>query len=121
MSQKFKIIFLFTLFIFALFITTNIITEKNLQEDGWYSIAIMYFFSFSFFQTSILEKSFNKRAAFVKSHLFLTGIKMFLSAVFIIIYGLIKGDHVDMFFFIWFFVLYLLYTFLLAWLFYKKS
>ena len=121
MRQKFKIIFLFTIFVFALFITLNITTENNLQKDGWYSMAIMYFFCFSFFQTSILEKKLNKSTAFVQSHLFLIGLKMFLSVVFIIIYGLIKGDHVDMFFFIWFFVLYLLYTFLLGWMFYKRS
>jgi len=120
MSQKFKIIFLFTIFIFALFITLNIITEKNLQKDGWYSGAVMYFFSFSFLQIKILENPTNKGPLFIKSHLFLTGLKMFLSVVFIIIYGLVKGSGADMFFFLWFFILYLLYTFLLGWLFYKR-
>jgi len=121
MNQKFKTLFLFTLFLFAVLIILNITNETNLQEDGWYSIAIMYFFSFSFLQTSILEKNFTKGAGFVQSHLFLTGMKMFLSVIFIIVYGFVKGDNVDMFFFVWFFILYLLYTFLLGWLFYNKQ
>jgi len=121
MSQKFKIIFIFTLLLFAALIILNIISETSLQIDGWYSAALMYFFSFSFLQTKILEKSFTKNIVFVQSHLFLTGMKMFSSVMFIIIYGLVMGEKTDMFFFIWFFVLYLLYTFLLAWLFYKKQ
>ena len=119
-SEKYKINFLFTLLLFAALIIFNILTSKNLQKDGWYSMAIMYFFSFSFFQISILEKTFNKGARFVQSHLFLTAIKMLFSAMFIIIYGLIKGPEIDMLFFIWFLALYLLYTALLGWLFYKQ-
>lgn len=121
MSQKYKIIFLFTLSLFAVLILLNITTETNLQKAGWYSTAIMYFFSFSFFQTAVLEKNFTKGVSFVQSHLFLTGMKMFLSVIFIIVYGFFQGENSDMFFFIWFFILYLLYTFLLGWLFYKKK
>ncbi len=119
-SKKYKITVLFTLFLIAALIIFNILTEKNLQKDGWYSMAIMYFFSFSFFQIGVLEKTFNKGVKFVRAHLFLTAIKMLFSAMFIVVYGLIKGKEIDMLFFVWFLVLYLLYTALLGWLFYKR-
>tara|TARA_S200000501_G_C20787236_1_gene727806 strand:- start:998 stop:1369 length:372 start_codon:yes stop_codon:yes gene_type:complete len=121
MTQKFKTLFLFTLFVFLILIILNIATEANIQASGWYSTAIIYFFSFSFFQISVLEKSLKGGLRFIQSHLFLTALKMFFSAVFIIVYGFLNNENIDTLFFIWFLVLYLLYTALLGWLFYKKQ
>lgn len=120
MTKNFKTIFLFTISLFAVLITLNTATELDLQKTGWYSGAIMYFFSFSFFQINFLENKVSKGRSFVRLYLFLTAIKMFLSVFFIIVYGLIEGQNIEMEFFIWFFVLYLLYTFLLSWIFYKR-
>ncbi len=121
MSQKFKIVLLFTLTLFFVLIILTISTKYDLQKSSWYSLAIMYFFSFSIFQIGVLDKSFSKGRAFVQSHLFLTALKMFLSVMFIVAYGMIMGDEIESFFFIWFLSLYLLYTALLGWLFYKKK
>ncbi len=121
MTQKFKTLFLFTLFVFLILIILNIATKANIQASGWYSTAIIYFFSFSFFQISVLEKSLKGGLRFIQSHLFLTALKMFFSAVFIIVYGFLNNENIDTLFFIWFLVLYLLYTALLGWLFYKKQ
>ena len=120
MTQKFKILFFFTLFVFLILIILNIATTTNIQAGGWYSTAIIYFFSFSFFQISVLEKSLKKGFRFVQSYLFLTALKMFFSAIFIVVYGFLNNENIDALFFIWFLVLYLLYTALLGWLFYKK-
>ena len=120
MTQKFKILFFFTLFVFLILIILNITTTTNIQASGWYSTTIIYFFSFSFFQISVLEKSLKKGFRFVQSHLFLTALKMFFSAIFIIVYGFLNNENIDALFFIWFLALYLLYTALLGWLFYKK-
>ena len=121
MNPKFKIIFFFTLFLFVVLITLNIATELNPQKNGWYTASVMYFFSFSFLQISILEKNFTKGARFVQSHLFLTVMKMILSALVIIIYATVQGQESEPFFFIWFLLLYLFYTALLGWLFYAKK
>ncbi len=121
MSPKFKIILLFTLTLFFILIILNISTNYDLQKNGWYSLAIMYFFSFSIFQISVLEKVVSKGKKFVQSHLFLTALKMVLSIMFIIVYGMIMGEEIEELFFIWFLSLYLLYTALLGWLFYKKK
>ena len=121
MNKKFKTIFFFTLFLFAALIILNVLTESNLQKDGWYSGAIMYFFSFSLFHIGILEKNFSKGTSFVQSHLFLTAMKMILSVLFIITYATIQGEKTDPLFFMWFLTLYLFYTAVLGWLFYSRK
>tara|TARA_Y100001954_G_C15598424_1_gene496727 strand:- start:173 stop:532 length:360 start_codon:yes stop_codon:yes gene_type:complete len=119
MNQRFKLNFLFTLFLFASLILLNIFTEKNIQ-NSWYSLSIMFFFSFTFFQTEILENKVGKGTTFIRTQLVLTFVKMILSAGLIILYGFFNKATAEASFFIWFLILYLSYTALLSWMFYKK-
>ena len=119
MNQRFKINFLLTLFLFAALILLNIFTEKNIQHS-WYSLSIMFFFSITYFQTEILGNKIGKGAAFIRTQLVLTFVKMILSAGLIILYGFFNKENAEASFFIWFLMLYLSYTALLSWMFYKK-
>jgi len=121
MKRKFKSIFFLTLFLFFIIILSDILFKIKLNTDSWYSLAIMFFFSFSFFQLEILEKNISRGVNFAKVYLILTIVKMFCSALFIITYGMLKADNVEPQFFIWFFILYLIYTFFIAFLFNKKQ
>ena len=119
MKQRFKLNFLFTIFLFAFLILLNIFTEKNIQ-NSWYSSSIIFFFSITYFQTEILENKIGKGASFIRTQLILTFVKMILSAGLIIFYGFFNKETVEVSFFLWFLMLYLSYTALLSWMFYKK-
>ncbi len=119
MNQRFKLNFLLTLLLFASLILLNIFTEKNIQ-NSWYSLSIMFFFSFTYFQTEILENQIGKGATFIRTQLILTFIKMILSAGLIILYGFLNKEAAEVSFFLWFLILYLSHTALLSWMFYKK-
>lgn len=121
MKRKFKLIFFLTLFLFFILILSDAFLKVEFNNDSWYSLAIMFFFSFSFFQVEILEKNINRGASFVKVYLILTIAKILCSAFFIITYGMLKADEAEPSFFIWFFVLYLAYTSFVGFLFNKKQ
>tara|TARA_B100001057_G_C22871857_1_gene959425 strand:+ start:5038 stop:5403 length:366 start_codon:yes stop_codon:yes gene_type:complete len=121
MKRKFKLIFFLTLFLFFILILSDALFKVELKNDGWYSLAIMFFFSFSYFKLEVLEKNINKGASFVKVYLILTIAKLFCSAFFIITYGTLKADGAEPSFFIWFFILYLIYTSFIGFMFNKKK
>ena len=121
MRKNFKSIFFLTLSLFVVLIMLNVLFKAQLNNDGWPAASIMFFFSFSCFQLAILEKNIIEGISFIKSYLFLTTMKMLFSALFIIIYGLLKGDEASVLFFIWFFILYLIYTYFIGLIFYKKQ
>ena len=119
MNQRFKLNFLLTLFLFAVLILINIFTEKNIQ-NSWYSLSIIFFFSITYFQIEILGNKTGKGVIFIRTQLILTFVKMILSAGLIILYGFFNKETAEPSFFIWFLLLYLIYTALLGWMFYKK-
>ena len=71
MKRKFKLIFFLTLFLFFILILSDAFLNLDFNKDSWYSLAIMFFFSFSFFQVEILERNINRGASFVKVYLIL--------------------------------------------------
>jgi len=116
MNKSFSAILLLTaaMFIVLIGIKASQVVEINI----WYYFAIIYFFSFSILQSVFFKKNKNTPNKFIQGYGIITVLKFTFSILFIIFYASIITP--DPRFFLWFLVLYLLYTIILGVLFYKK-
>ncbi|NUM32659.1 MAG: hypothetical protein HUU47_10110 [Bacteroidetes bacterium] len=108
MKNFYIILFVITAFLGASFLILEKLQVTQIGNAGWYSL-IFYVF-LTIILTNYAIKSGNRsNSLFVSSIMAITGLRMFLCIIFIVINRYFTGKT-DLNFIIYFFILYLFYT-----------